>query len=302
MEHDESANSTLQNHMRVRWRRPGLPAQEPDVAGLSPLHPAAGLNAGLTTHLRARRFFAGPSTSRPEPCPRPRRPSSGLPPDHDRLHRDPAARRFSVPRYEEGYCLDDNARALLLMSRLERAGPPPDLAGLASRYLAFVSHAFNAPLGRFRNFMDFPAVAGAPGFRGQPRPGPVGPGGHRRRDPGSGSPGPGGGTVPGGAAGSPGVPRPRPWAYALLGAHAYLAAVPGDAAAAALEEDLAGRLHALYRERAGPSWPWFEDRLTYANARLPQALILAGGRSRRPDWAAAGLDALDWLARVQTDA
>ena len=48
-------------------------------------------------------------------------------------------------------------------------------------------------------------MAGGPGVRGQPRPGPVGPGGHRRRDPGSGTPGPGGGTVPGGAAGGPGV-------------------------------------------------------------------------------------------------
>ena len=29
---------------------------------------------------------------------------------------------FSVPRYDEGYCLDDNARALLLMALLEDAG------------------------------------------------------------------------------------------------------------------------------------------------------------------------------------
>ena len=29
---------------------------------------------------------------------------------------------FSIPRYDDGYCLDDNARALLLMALLEEAG------------------------------------------------------------------------------------------------------------------------------------------------------------------------------------
>ena len=63
---------------------------------------------------------------------------------------------FNVPRYEEGYCLDDNARALLLMTLLEDAGSsdPRVVRTLSSRYLAFVSHAFNRPLGRFRNFMS----------------------------------------------------------------------------------------------------------------------------------------------------
>jgi hypothetical protein len=63
---------------------------------------------------------------------------------------------FTVPRYEEGYCLDDNARALLLMTPLEEAGPsdPRLVRILASRFLAFVSHAFNGSRKRFRNFMS----------------------------------------------------------------------------------------------------------------------------------------------------
>src|SRR5436305_6019402 len=63
---------------------------------------------------------------------------------------------YNVPRYDEGYCLDDNARALLLMTLLEEAGSddPKLVRTLASRYLAFVSHAFNRPRGRFRNFMS----------------------------------------------------------------------------------------------------------------------------------------------------
>ncbi|HEX4634471.1 MAG TPA: glycosyltransferase family 4 protein, partial [Gemmatimonadales bacterium] len=65
--------------------------------------------------------------------------------------------RYSTPRYEDGYCLDDNARALLLMASLEDTGTE-DRTGadaLANRCLAFASHAFNATSGRFRNFMAF---------------------------------------------------------------------------------------------------------------------------------------------------
>jgi predicted ATPase len=60
---------------------------------------------------------------------------------------------FSIPRYDDGYCLDDNARALLLMALLEEAGSddPAVVRALGSRYLAFVSHAFDRTTGRFRN-------------------------------------------------------------------------------------------------------------------------------------------------------
>ena len=64
---------------------------------------------------------------------------------------------FSIPRYEDGYCLDDNARALLLMTSLEDAGAANrrETRALAIRYLAFVNHAYNADKGRFRNFLSF---------------------------------------------------------------------------------------------------------------------------------------------------
>src|SRR5690606_11171361 len=64
---------------------------------------------------------------------------------------------FCVPRYGEGYCLDDNARGLQLMARLEEAGTG-DLAEvrrLAARYLAFTSAAFDESQGRFRNFLSY---------------------------------------------------------------------------------------------------------------------------------------------------
>ena len=64
---------------------------------------------------------------------------------------------FNIPRYSDGYCLDDNARALLLMTLVEDAGTeaPEVVRALASRYLAFVSHAFDETSGRFSNFMSY---------------------------------------------------------------------------------------------------------------------------------------------------
>ena len=64
---------------------------------------------------------------------------------------------FCVPRYDDGYCLDDNARALLLMALMEEAGTEDRDAvrALSTRYLAFVQPAFDPAQGRFRNFMTY---------------------------------------------------------------------------------------------------------------------------------------------------
>src|SRR5882724_5986781 len=64
---------------------------------------------------------------------------------------------FSVPNYGEGYTTDDNARALILAVLLEQLGAsvPSRTASLASRYLAFLEHAFNPKPGRFKNFLNY---------------------------------------------------------------------------------------------------------------------------------------------------
>ncbi len=61
---------------------------------------------------------------------------------------------FSVPDRRHGYCIDDNARALILMSRID-----PIDAQLrdkwTSTYASFVQFAWNPEARRFRNFMNF---------------------------------------------------------------------------------------------------------------------------------------------------
>src|SRR5439155_26150635 len=93
---------------------------------------------------------------------------------------------------------------------------------------------------------------------------------------------------------------PRAWAYALLGIAEYLRAFWGDSQVQAVQRTLANRLLELLRRSSSHDWPWFEDRLTYCNARLPQALIATSEWLDNEEMQAAGVRALDWLVGLQT--
>jgi glycosyltransferase involved in cell wall biosynthesis len=212
---------------------------------------------------------------------------------------------FSVPRYDDGYCLDDNARALLLMALLEDAGSddPATVRSFGSRYLAFVSHAFDRTTGRFRNFLSYARQwlepCGSEDSHGRAL-WALGASIGRAHDPGRQS-----------LAGElfhaaiPAVTAftsPRAWAYALLGIDEYLRAFQGDSTAEARRQELADRLLALFKRTSRPDWPWFEDSVTYCNGRLSQALIVSGDRMHRTDMVEAGMRSLDWLISVQSSA
>jgi hypothetical protein len=210
---------------------------------------------------------------------------------------------FSIPRYDDGYCLDDNARALLLMALLEDAGfdDPALVRALASRYLAFVSHAFNRASGRFRNFLSYSRQwlepCGSEDSHGRALWAL--------------------GTVVG-RAGNPGrhslahdlfhaalpavstFTSPRAWAYGLLGIDEYLRAFQGDTTVEANRVELAERLFGLLQRTKRDGWPWFEDSVTYCNGRLSQALIISGERMHRTDMLEAGMRSLDWLISLQS--
>src|SRR5271170_5947302 len=61
----------------------------------------------------------------------------------------------SVPDRSHGYCVDDNARALLLACALNIPGEQRLSEVLTARFAAFVQHAWNPDTARFRNFMGF---------------------------------------------------------------------------------------------------------------------------------------------------
>jgi hypothetical protein len=92
----------------------------------------------------------------------------------------------------------------------------------------------------------------------------------------------------------------RPWAYSVLGADQYLRSGREDGWVAELRERLAGRLFDAWRACATEEWPWWEDELTWGNAKLAHALITSGAALGREDMMAGGLRTLRWLLDVQT--
>jgi len=209
---------------------------------------------------------------------------------------------FSIPRYEEGYCLDDNARALLLMAYLEDTGAD-DVRGvrvLASRYLAFVNHAFDKEGGRFRNLMSYSRQwlekCGSEDSHGRAL-WALGAVVGRSCDPGKQSLG--GDLFHAAYPAISEFTSPRAWAFALLGIDEYLRAFQGDSNVQAVRKALADRLLDLFVRTSRDDWPWFEDRVTYCNARLSQALIVSGAWMQHPEMIAAGTRSLEWLVSIQ---
>ena len=209
---------------------------------------------------------------------------------------------FNVPRYEDGYCVDDNARGLLLTTLLEdaRIEDIKAVRSLSLLYLAFVRHAWNADTGRFRNFMSYSRQwndeLGSEDCHGRALWGLGCAAGHsddsgRRRLADS--------LFHAALPQVAGFSSPRAWAYALLGIDEYLRAFEGESKARAARNELAALLLDLYRRASSPAWPWFERRATYCNARLSQALLVSGWRMEHAEMTAAGLQSLEWLSRVQ---
>jgi glycosyltransferase involved in cell wall biosynthesis len=209
---------------------------------------------------------------------------------------------FTVPNYGEGYTTDDNARALVLAVQLEHLGlsKPSKLGNLAFRYLAFLEHAFNPAPGRFRNFLSYDRrwteEIGSEDSHGRSlwALGSV-LGRSKRR----GLRGAAGRLFEFALPVAATFTSPRAWAFALLGIQEYLNSFPGDLDAQKLRSELASRLLEMYRSVKKASWNWFEEVVAYSNARLSQALLVAGARREDEGMISAGLESLEWLLSVQ---
>jgi hypothetical protein len=209
---------------------------------------------------------------------------------------------FTVPNFGEGYCTDDNARALVLAILLQRLGRgSPRLSAHAARYAAFLNHAFDPKLGRFRNFMAFDR-------RWLEEVGSEDCQGHALWALGLCVAQAGQGSFQMLAAQlfeqalpvAAGFTSPRAWAYTLIGIDEYLRRLSGDRRASQIRESLTARLLQRHADAATPDWCWFEDIVSYANAKLPHALILSGRCMNDEAMLETGLRTLRWLVGVQT--
>ena len=93
---------------------------------------------------------------------------------------------------------------------------------------------------------------------------------------------------------------PRSWAFAILGFDKILASSYCSECFQIMKE-LANRLNSLFLTYSSDDWCWFEHKLAYDNARLPQALFNAGHLLNDLDMISNATSALTWLLKVQTD-
>lgn len=209
---------------------------------------------------------------------------------------------FDVPNYEEGYCTDDNARALLLVAMMEeeRVESPAELRRLGNRYLALLAYAFNRKHARFRNFLSYSRrwieTAGSEDCHGRSLWALAAVASYGA-DPGR--------REVAKALFIAALPTalelssPRAWAFTLLGIRQWLHAYAADSNVKQIARQLGNRLMACYTKCSHDGWRWFENEVTYCNARLSEALLVSGELLDDDAMLAAGLESLSWLATIQ---
>ncbi len=207
---------------------------------------------------------------------------------------------LGVADRRHGYCIDDNARGLLLMSIADDIDPAARVR-LASTYASFVQHAWNNDVGRFRNFMGYDRAwledIGSEDSNGRTL------------------------WALGVAAAHAPTAALRRWAlhwYDLTAdrigdldsprARAFSMLAAAEVATIRLDDQRAREilqnggelLLKLLSAHSRPDWAWFEIVLSYDNTRLPEALIRAGTILSSSRFLEAGLETLDWIAQQTT--
>ncbi len=181
--------------------------------------------------------------------------------------------KFGIPNLKEGYCLDDNARALLMVLMVYRQKKDTLALDLAPIYLSYIHYMQNED-GTFRNFLSFSRnfldevgsedsfgrtiwalgylLANAPNdayyqtgksifFNAAPN--------------------------------FEKLQSIRGIANTMLGISYYLNKNPDDDNMIKVLKNLTTKLIKHYDENSSHDWKWFESLLTYDNAMLPLALL-----------------------------
>ena len=199
---------------------------------------------------------------------------------------------FNIPRREHGYCVDDVARALIVLERSQKWSPK--VFGLRDTYFRFISaaqmsdgHIINR-CDTEGNWSNKPEIADHWGralwaF----------------------------GTVVNRSSNAyladvalerftlsatHRTYHVRSMVYASLGAAEVLRRVPQHRQAQQVLEDCID----LIRPTSDPNWPWPESRLAYSNGAIPEVLMFAGHFLKRPELVTEGANLLKWLVDIES--
>ncbi|MEJ8844088.1 glycosyltransferase family 4 protein [Lacibacter sp. H375] len=209
--------------------------------------------------------------------------------------------KYTVPNWKEGYCLDDNARALLMTVMAGKEKPSSDLAMLTHVYLGYI-HYMQKDTGDFYNFLGFDRqlkntvcsedafgraiwalgyLLGNPSretyddlakeifFRAIP---------HFNE-----------------------IRSPRAMANIMIGISYYLRHSPADQHMRNLLRSYASQLANLYEAHSSPGWKWFEPYVTYDNGLLPLSMLHAAVVFKDERFKEIALESTGFLADITLD-
>jgi hypothetical protein len=206
--------------------------------------------------------------------------------------------KLCVPKRNEGYTTDDNARALIVCARYHRFKKIPQTEALANIYLAFLNH-MQKPEGSFHNYLSYERsyrdVDGSEDCIGRA-------------------------LWSCGCAVNSTLPnhlkmvakdifdRGFPWVWKSVSLRFYASTILGlsqcyqatqDNSLRVSIERLADSLIQYYRNEVKDDWRWFEPHLTYDNARLPQALFEAYLDVGKQEYLDVAKESTDFLLKTQ---
>lgn len=203
--------------------------------------------------------------------------------------------KFGIPNLKEGYCLDDNARALLMVLMAYRQKKDTTAIETAPIYLSYIHYMQNKD-GTFRNFLsfkrDFLDEVGSEDSFGRA----IWALGYLL------------GNAPNDAYYQTGrviffdaspnfdkLQSIRAIANTMIGISYYLKSSPGDEAMMELLAKLAGKLVGHYEKNSSPDWRWFEELLAYDNGMLPLAMLHSAEILRDEKVINIAMESMDFL-------
>ncbi|MEQ7800486.1 glycosyltransferase [Pedobacter sp. ASV1-7] len=204
--------------------------------------------------------------------------------------------KYGIPNLKEGYCLDDNSRALIMAILAYQQNKSKIALELLPVYLSYIQYMQNED-GSFRNFLSFTReyldevgsedsfgrtiwalgylINNAPNnsYRefarelfGKSVP-------HFKK-----------------------LKHLRGIGNTMIGLSSYLKAHPGDEHISEQFEQLAVPLKEAYRRNREDEWHWFEEKMTYDNAILPLALLCHYERTKDNESLEIALESMEFLS------
>ncbi len=207
--------------------------------------------------------------------------------------------RGPVPNYAHGYCMEDNARGLIVATKSRRLTRDEGAINLLQRYLAFVIYCQRED-GVFRNFLSidrrFLDEEGSDDCQGRALWGL-------------------GYVMAFGPRAMASIAKDafdrrvetlkktmsiRGMAYALLGVHYYLTAYPGAVQVRTLARKMGDQLAKSYGDASTAEWQWFEQDLSYDNGVMAQVMWLMAQHLEEEEYLAIAKQTTDFLFSITT--